>query len=115
MPRGSAGRLPPTHQLNLQVSYAYPLPGELELEFTARLENVYNLKVPLRVDETYSYQAARPVPGGNLDDLKHVKVQNPGAPTNFYQRGILAPQGNFGTELAFQRPLGALFELRLRY
>ncbi|MCA9692140.1 MAG: TonB-dependent receptor, partial [Myxococcales bacterium] len=115
LPRGSAGRLPPTHQLNLQVSYAYPLPGELELEFTARLENVYNLKVPLRVDETYSYQAARPVPGGNLDDLKHVKVQNPGAPTNFYQRGILAPQGNFGTELAFQRPLGALFELRLRY
>ncbi|MCA9719738.1 MAG: hypothetical protein KC468_34040, partial [Myxococcales bacterium] len=96
------------------LGYAYPLKGETELEFSARLVNVTNAKTPLRVDETYSFQTTRPVAGGGLEDLKHTKIQSPGAPTTFYQRQIVAPQGNYGTELAFQRPLSAQFELRLR-
>ena len=115
LPRGAGGTLPAQFQWSLQAGYAYPLPGELELEFNARLINVTNSKAPFRVDEIYSYQSARPVAGGDLDDLKHTKIQSPGAPTTFYQRTILAPQGNFGTEILFQQPLSARFELRLRF
>ncbi len=115
LPRGSGGSMPPLYQANLQVGYTYPISGSTEIEFSARLVNITNAKTPLRVDETYSFQSTRPVAGGDLEDLKHTKIQSPGAPTSFYQRQIVAPQGNYGTSLAFQRPLSAQFELRLRF
>ena len=115
LPRGSGGRIEPNYQWNLSVGYAYPLPGELELEFVARLFNVTNAKAVLRVDEVYSFSATRPIPGGDLGDLKHAKVQNPSNPTDFFQPTILQPQGNYGVETQFQQPLSAQFELRLRF
>jgi len=115
IPRGAGGRLEPNYFANLGISYAYPLPGEVELEFTARLVNLTNSRAVLRVDETYSYQQGRAIAGGDIDDLKHAKIQNPGAPTSFFQRQILAPQGNFLVQTAFQQPIGAQFELRLRF
>ncbi|MGB1014942.1 MAG: TonB-dependent receptor, partial [Nannocystaceae bacterium] len=115
LPRGAGGRIPPVYQWNLSLGYAYPLPGELELEFSGRLVNITNAKAILRVDEIYSFSATRAVAGGDLADLRHTKIQNPGQPTSFYQRGILPKQGNFGVESVFQQPLGAQFELRLRF
>ncbi len=115
LPRGAGGRIPPVYQWNLSLGYAYPLPGELELEFSGRVVNITNAKAVLRVDEIYSYAATRAVAGGDLSDLKHTKIQNPGQPTSFYQRQILPKQGNFGVESVFQQPLGAQFELRLRF
>ena len=115
LPRGSGGRIEPSYFANLSVSYAYPLPGELELEFTARLANLTNNKAVLRVDETYSYSYGRAIAGGDLDDLKHSKIQNPNAPTSFFQRGVLPRQGNFGVQTVFQQPIAAQFELRLRF
>jgi hypothetical protein len=115
LPRGAGGRIEPSYYANLSLSYAYPLPGELELEFTARLVNITNNKAVLRVDEVYSFSNGRAIAGGDLEDLKHSKVQNPNAPTAFFQRGVLPKQGNFGVQTVFQQPLQAQFELRLRF
>jgi hypothetical protein len=115
LPRGSAGRVEPNYQWNLSVSYAYPLPKDLEIEFSARILNVTNAKAVLRVDEVYTFQTTRPVAGGDLSDLKHTKIQSSGNPTDFFQRGVIAPQGNFGVETRFQNPMAAQFDLMLRF
>ncbi|HEY8379000.1 MAG TPA: TonB-dependent receptor, partial [Nannocystis sp.] len=115
LPRGAGGRLGPNYYANLGISYAYPLPGERELELSARLVNLTNARAVLRVDETYSFSNTRAIAGGDLDDLKHAKVQSSNAPTQFYQRTILPPQGNYGVQTQFQQPIAAQFELRLRF
>jgi hypothetical protein len=115
LPRGAGGRVEPNYFWNLSASYAYPLPGDLEIEAAARLINITNSKAVIRVDEIYSFQNTRPVAGGDLDDLKHTKIQNASNPTEFFQRGVLSPQGNFGVEASFQTPLAASFELQLRF
>ena len=115
VPRGVGGRVEPNYQWNVSLSYAYPLPGNLEIEAAARLLNVTNARAVLRVDEVYTFQNTRPVAGGDLSDLKHTKIQNAGNPTEFFQRAVISPQGNFGVESAFQTPLAAQFEIQLRF
>jgi hypothetical protein len=115
LPRGAGGRVEPNYSWNLQVSYAYPLPGDLEIEVAARLLNLTNAKAVIRVDEVYSYQNTRPVAGGDLGDLKHTKILSASNPTEFFQRDILRPQGNFGVEASFQTPLAGQFDLMLRF
>lgn len=115
LPRGSGGKVEPTYSWNVSLNYAYPLTTQLELEVGARLFNVTNAKAILRVDEVYSFSTTRPVAGGELSDLKHTKVQDAGAPTEFFRRTILPPQGNYGVEASFQTPLSAQFDLQLRF
>ena len=115
VPRGAGGRVEPNYTWNLSASYAYPLPGNLEIEAAARLINITNARAIIRVDEIYSFQNTRAVAGGDLNDLKHTKIQNSGNPTEFFQRTVLAPQGNFGVETSFQTPLAASFEVQLRF
>ena len=115
LPRGAGGRVEPNYAWNLQVSYAYPLPGDLEIEVAARLLNITNAKAVIRVDEVYSFQTTRPVAGGDLSDLKHTKILSASNPTEFFQRTVLAPQGNFGVESSFQTPLAGQFDLMLRF
>jgi len=115
LPRGAGGRIEPSYFANLSLSYAYPLPGETELELTVRLANLTNNKAVLRVDETYSFAYGRAIAGGDLQDLKHSKVQSSNAPTSFFRRDILPRQGNFGVQTVFQQPIQAQFELRLRF
>jgi hypothetical protein len=115
VPRGAGGRVEPNYSWNLSLSYAYPLPGDLEIEASARVINLTNSKAVIRVDEVYSFSNTRPVAGGDLGDLKHTKIQNAGNPTEFFQRVVLPPQGNFGVESQFQTPLAASFELQLRF
>ncbi|MBL9105539.1 MAG: TonB-dependent receptor [Myxococcales bacterium] len=115
LPRGSGGRLEPQYFANISVSYAYPLPRGLELEFTARLANLTNAKAVLRVDEVYSFSLSRAIAGGDHVDLQHAKTQNPNAPTQFFRRDVVPRQGNFGVQTVFQQPVQAQFELRLRF
>jgi hypothetical protein len=115
LPRGSGGRVQPNYQWNVSLAYVYPLREELELEAMVRLFNVTNAKAVLRVDEVYSFQNTRAIAGGDLADLKHAKIRNASNPSSFFDRTILAPQGNYGVEQRFQTPLAAQFELRLRY
>jgi hypothetical protein len=115
LPRGSGGRVPPNYQLNASVSWAYPLPKDVELEIGARLLNVTNAKAPLRVDETYTFQNSRAIAGGDLADLKHAKTQAPGGAARFFDRTILTAQGNYGVATQFQQPMAGQFELKLRF
>ncbi|MEM9453267.1 MAG: TonB-dependent receptor, partial [Myxococcota bacterium] len=115
VPRGAGGRVEPNYSWNLSLSYAYPLPGNLEIEAQARVINVTNSKAVIRVDEVYSFSNTRAVAGGDLNDLKHTKIQDASNPTDFFQRTVLPPQGNFGVESSFQTPLAASFELQLRF
>ena len=115
LPRGAGGRVEPNYSWNLNFGYAYPLPRDLELEFTARILNVTNSKAVLRVDEVYSFQNSRPIAGGDITDLKHAKIQAQGNSNNFFDRNVNAPQGNYGVETQFQQPLSAQFELKLRF
>lgn len=116
LPRGAGGQVQPNYQWNLSAGYAYPLPKDLEIEFNVRVLNVTNAKAILRVDNIYTYQAARPIAGGDLGDLKHAKVwAQGGGADNFFGRTIVQPQGNFGVETSFQQPLSAQFELKLRF
>ena len=116
LPRGAGGRVQPNYQWNLSAGYSYPLPKDLEIEFNARVLNVTNAKAILRVDNIYTFQAARPIAGGDLGDLKHAKVwAQGGGSDNFFGRAVVQPQGNFGVETSFQQPLTAQFELKLRF
>ena len=88
----------------------------IEIEFHARVLNVTNAKAVLRVDDIYTFQASRPIAGGDLGDLKHAKVwAQGGGADNFFGRTIVQPQGNYGVETSFQQPLSAQFELKLRF
>jgi len=116
LPRGSGGQVEANYQWNLSASYNYPLPKDLEIEFNARVLNLTNAKAVLRVDDVYTFQAARPIAGGELSDLKHAKVwAQGGGANNFFGRQIVQPQGNYGVETSFQQPLSAQFELKLRF
>ncbi|MEZ4450455.1 MAG: TonB-dependent receptor [Nannocystaceae bacterium] len=115
LPRGSGGRVDPFYSWTGSISYVYPLPKEIELEFNARVINMTNAKAVYRVDEVYSFQYGRGIPGGDLSDLKHAKVQSPGSPTDYFQRQILAKQGNYGVATVFQQPISGQFEIRLRF
>ena len=116
LPRGAGGRVEPNYQWNLSAGYSYPLPKDLEIEFNARVLNVTNAKAILRVDNIYTFQSARPIAGGDITDLKHAKVWAAGGGSdNFFGRAIVQPQGNYGVETSFQQPLGAQFELKLRF
>ncbi len=115
LPRGAGGRTPPVYNVNLSLGYAYPLPRELELEVSGRLVNLTNAKAILRVSETYTSSNTRAVAGGDFKDLLHVRIQDPGQPTSFYQRTLVPKHGNFGVETSFQQPISAQFEVRLRF
>ncbi|MCA9683935.1 MAG: TonB-dependent receptor [Myxococcales bacterium] len=103
LPRGKGGRIDPSYRVNLTMSYAYPLSRDLELEFIARVLNVTNAKAVLRIDDVYSFDAARPIAGGDLDDLRHAKIRKPGGGDGFFERDIVKPQGNFAVETRFQQ------------
>ena len=106
----------PTTRWNLSMpATPIPLPGNLEIEAAARVINLTNSRAVVRVDEVYSFSNTRPVAGGDLADLKHTKIQDASNPTDFFQRTVLPPQGNFGVESSFQTPLAASFEVQLRF
>jgi hypothetical protein len=115
LPRGAGGRIQPNASWNLSAGYTYPLPMDLELGAVIRVLNVTNARAVMRVDEIYSFQSTRAVAGGDARDLAHTKIQDPSDPAAFFQRTILARQGNHGAEAAFQTPLAASFELLLRF
>ena len=115
VPRGMAGRLQPNYQVNTNIEYMYPIGDTMALGAAVRLFNITNAKATLRVDEIYTVQNTRPIAGGDLSDLKHAKIQDPGRPTEHFQRDIVQPQGNYLVETAFQLPLTAQFDLRLMF
>jgi Carboxypeptidase regulatory-like domain len=115
VPRGAGGRVEGNYNWNLSLAYGYPLKDDLELEVAVRWFNVTNAKSALRVDEIYSFDTTRAVAGGDLGDVKHTKIQSAGRPGEFFQRDVIAPQGNYGVRTAFQNPTAAQIDVVLRF
>lgn len=115
LPRGAGGELKPNYNINLSVAYAYTLPKDIALEITARLINVTNAGAIYSVDSAYSHRNARPIAGGDIEDLKHARSQSGAGQTEFFDPTILTPQGNFGVERAFQDPMSAQFDVKLSF
>ena len=115
VPRGAGGRVEGNYNWNLSLAYGYPLKDDLELEVAVRWFNVTNAKSALRVDEIYSFDTTRAVAGADLSDVKHTKVQSAGRPGEFFQRDVIAPQGNYGVRTAFQNPTAAQIDVVLRF
>ncbi|MEM6994776.1 MAG: TonB-dependent receptor [Myxococcota bacterium] len=115
VPRGLGGRLQPNYQINSNIEYAYPIGDTMALGVAVRFFNLTNAKATLRVDDVYSFQNTRPIAGGEVSDLKHAKIQDPGRPTEHFQRDIVQQQGNYQVETAFQLPLTAQFDVRLNF
>lgn len=115
LPRGAGGRVAPNYQWNVSASYTYPIGRDIMLMAEARVLNVTNAKAVLRVDDVYSYSFSRAIPGGEVSDLKHAKIQSTANPNDFFSRTILPKQGNYQVETQFQQPLAGQFTLSLRF
>ncbi len=114
VPRGAAGRLPPLARLDLAVAYAVAL-GNTTLSVRVAVYNLVNTRVPVRVDEVYTFDSARPIAGGGLDDLRHAKRWVPDAPDRFFSRALIDPQRMFLRPTSFQQPLAGELALALRF
>jgi hypothetical protein len=77
LPRGSAMRSPFTTQFDARLAYGYPLTKTTKLEGFVTVFNVFNEQEQLNVDENYTFDAVNPILGGDLEDLRHVKTQDP--------------------------------------
>lgn len=70
LPRGSAGRTPFTHQIDLAVSYDLRLAQTMKLNFNVTVFNLFNFQDPLLVDEEYTTDTIEPAaPGTQLSRL----------------------------------------------
>ncbi len=63
LPRGSAGRLPMTTQLDLGGALEYALAPPYTLKMTVDVFNVLNQQTALRVDEVWTFDAVMPISG----------------------------------------------------
>ena len=70
--RGSAGRTPFLHTIDVTANYTIPLGGEKTLNFNATIFNLFNFQKAVRVDQDYTYEAfGRPpnLGASNIEDL----------------------------------------------
>ena len=75
--RGSAMRSPFTTQFDARLAYGYRLTKQTTLEGFVTVFNVFNEQEQLNVDENYTFDSVNPILGGDLEDLRHVKTQDP--------------------------------------
>ncbi len=72
--RGTASRSPVTTNFDVHLAYAYQLNKNTRLELFARIFNLLDTQDELDRDETYTFDYARPIVGGDLEDLDHLKT-----------------------------------------
>ena len=111
LPRGAGGRMKPRAQLNLRAEFTYPA-GDLLLSAALDVTNVTNAKATIVVDDRYTLDRAHPIVGGDLRDLPHARVASTG---RRFGRALVQRNPSYGRDLAYQRPVMADVELRLRF
>jgi outer membrane receptor protein involved in Fe transport len=74
LPAGSLLRSPATTQVDCHLSLAYQLGDRSRLEGFVRVFNVFDHQEELAVDESYTFEVANPIVGGDRDDLEHLKA-----------------------------------------
>jgi hypothetical protein len=79
LPRGEMGRLDWDYTLDAHVGYSRPIGRDMSIEVYA---DVFNLPTLIKtegvfsVDESYTFDAANPIVGGEYEDLIFVKAQD---------------------------------------
>jgi len=111
LPRGSAGRLPWTWQLNLRGGMNYKLTKDYALGLTVDVFNVTNNQEVLTVDQNYTFDSVSPIVNGRVSDLPNLKSlaanggPGPNAVVNTNFRNATSYQlpfsGRIGAKLSF--------------
>jgi Carboxypeptidase regulatory-like domain/TonB dependent receptor/TonB-dependent Receptor Plug Domain len=110
IPRGTYGRLPWVHQVDLHATVDIGLGQDMRLQFGADCFNVLGSQEMTAVDQSFVFPASTPVaaiPNGSVTSLQHLTSPNGNPlPTSFVNP-------NFGHATAFQAPRS--FRLLARY
>jgi hypothetical protein len=113
VPRGAIPRSPTTQQLDLRVGYGYRLSKTTMLEGFINVFNALDQQDELEIDEEYTQEAAVPVIGGDLEDLRHVKTMD--IATGTEQNQTAKRVGNFGNTTVRTRPRNVQLGFRLTF
>jgi len=104
IPRGSYGRLPWVHELDLHVTLDVGLAQDMLLQAGVDCFNILGSQQVTAVDQSWVFPANTPVkaiPNGTIADLQH--IQSPNAPPGvFLPASVINP--NFGHATAYQTP-----------
>jgi len=101
-----------TSQLDVQVGYGRRLGKATTFEGFVRVFNLFDQQDELDVDESFTFDSAMPVIGGDRRDLAHVKaIDQDGAETG----ATVIPNKNFGKVSARQLPRTVQLGMRLTF
>lgn len=109
LPRGSAGRLPWTHQVDVRLAARWSMGSGVLGSVGVDIFNLFNFQEATAYDQTYTQTAVEPIPGGTAADLAELKDVD-GKP--------LAPEAlnpRFGQPTAYQSPRSVRLALRLSF
>ncbi|MBS2024487.1 MAG: TonB-dependent receptor [Deltaproteobacteria bacterium] len=104
LPRGSAGRLPWTWQMNLRAAAAYKISKDYTFGLSLDLFNITDNRETTAVNENYTFDSVNPIVNGTTADLAYLK-NTAGAPVTLNPT-FLAPTAY---QLPFSARLGARF------
>jgi hypothetical protein len=106
LPRGTAGRLPWNHQLDLRTALAYRISREYAAQVSVDLFNVTNAQAPTVADQNYTLDSVSPIAGGSAGDLAYLRNTS-GA------RASVNP--TFLRPLTYELPFSARFGAKLSF
>ncbi|HEY0253195.1 MAG TPA: hypothetical protein VGC41_16790, partial [Kofleriaceae bacterium] len=112
--RGSAERSPTTGQADIHLAYGYRLSKATTLEIFGDVFNLTDAQQEDSTDENYTLESAKPIVGGDMNDLKHVKIIDDTSTVEVNRTPQLNP--NFSHTLTYlQAPRSFRFGLRLTF
>ena len=106
LPRGAGERLPWRFTIDPSLTYTRSLNDKLAFSLVMEVYNVANFQQVIAVDERYTNDDVKPIPGGTLDDLKNLKNSDD-------EDALKNP--NFGNPIAYQLPRQFRFGARFTF
>jgi hypothetical protein len=114
LPRGVGERSPTTGQADVHLSYGRRVGKASVLEVFGDVFNLTDAQQEASQDEIYTDDAAHPIVGGDMNDLKHEKTFDVASSLETAKTPTLNP--NFGhTTAYFQAPRSFRFGVRLTF
>jgi hypothetical protein len=114
LPRGVAERSPTTGQADVHLAYGRRVGKASVLEVFGDVFNLTDAQQEASQDEIYTDDAAHPIVGGDMNDLKHVKIFDVSSSLETAKTPTLNP--NFGHTTAYlQAPRSFRFGVRLTF
>jgi hypothetical protein len=114
LPRGVADRSPTTGQADIHLAYGRRLGKKNEIEIFGDVFNLTDAQQEATQDETYTNDSAKPIVGGDMNDLKHIKAIDDTSLLETSHTPVLNP--NFGHTTAYlQAPRSFRFGIRLTF